>query len=369
VERRPDDGYRLFQWSHHSKPEPFWPTEEHAYQRWLREQNVDWDETYAGGETQGNWAGWDLQSGYSPGIDAAYHQTTWCANEAIAFMQENRDGPWLMSVNPYDPHPPFDPPRDYFERMDIEAMPLPLFHPDELESQLDFQNIYHQTKLPHSPHDYDARCMVTAYCAQIELIDRQVGRMLDALKESGQRDETVVIFTSDHGEMLGDHGLLYKGCRFYEGAVHVPLVISWPGHFEEGLRSEALVELTDIVPTLYEALSLSVPDSVQGVSLLPILQGDQDPSVHRDMVRCEYHDALDRPLVSHANMLFDGRYKLVVYHGHEIGELYDLERDPKEFHNLWQQEEYSDLRCDLTKRLFDDIILTRNLGVPRTGRF
>jgi arylsulfatase A-like enzyme len=172
--------------------------------------------------------------------------------------------------------------------------------------------------------------MVATYYAQIELIDRQVGRMLKALEESGQRDDTIIIFMSDHGEMLGDHGLLLKGCRFYEGAVHIPLIVSWPGHFEEGLHSEGLVELTDIVPTLCEALSLSIPDNVQGVSLLPILTDNQDPSRHRDMVRCEYHDALVRPNASHANMLFDGRYKLIVYHGHQIGELYDLEQDPKE---------------------------------------
>ncbi|MFO7917920.1 MAG: sulfatase-like hydrolase/transferase [Anaerolineae bacterium] len=365
VEVRPDDGYRVFRWSHHPKPEDYWPTEKHDYQKWLTEQGINWDGAYGGKTPDGS----ALQGDYRPGIDAAHHQTTWCAEEAIAFMQEEREGPWLMSVNPFDPHPPFDPPADYLERMDVEAMPLPLFRLEELESQLDFRDIDHQTELPRSPHDYDARLMVAAYYAQIELIDRQVGRMLDALEASGQRNDTVVIFMSDHGEMLGDHGLLLKGCRFYEGAVHVPLVVSWPGHFEEGLRSGALVELTDIVPTLYEVLSLSVPEDVQGVSLLPILMGQRNPDMHRDAVRSEYHDALAGPHASHANMLFDGRYKLVVYHGHEVGELYDLEEDPQEFYNLWEDAEFENLKYQLMKHLFDKIMLATDPGQPRVGRF
>ena len=80
----------------------------------------------------------------------------------------------------------------------------------------------------------DAKTLQAAYYAMIKLIDDQVGRILDALEESGQRDNTVVIFMSDHGETLGDHGLIQKGCRFYEGLVHVPLILSWPGQFAAG---------------------------------------------------------------------------------------------------------------------------------------
>jgi len=365
VEVRPDDGYRVFKWSHHPQPEPFWPTEAHNYQRWLRKQGVDWDQAYGAGTVPG----WEVQASYGPGIEARYHQTTWCADEAIAFMLAGRDGPWLMSVNPFDPHPPFDPPAEYLERMDVESMPLPLFQPQELESQLAFAGIDHQTAEPRAPSDYDARRMVAAYYAQIELFDAQVGRMVDALEASGQREDTIVIFMSDHGEMLGDHGLLLKGCRFYEGAVHVPLIVAWPGLFRSGLRSDALVELTDIVPTLLEAAGLPIPVDVQGVSLLPILTGRADPGRHRDFVRCEYHDALARPNASHANMIFDGRYKLVVYHGHEVGELYDLQADPHEYRNLWGDPGALPIKCRLMKCLFDAAMLATDEGQPRVGRY
>jgi arylsulfatase A-like enzyme len=248
-------------------------------------------------------------------------------------------------------------------------MPLPLFHADELEGQRRFRNIDHQTHEPIPPDEYDARRMVAAYYAQIELLDDQVGRLLDALEASGERENTVVVFTSDHGEMLGDHGLRLKGCRFYDGAVRVPLIISWPGHFVQGVVSEALVELVDVMPTLLEAAGLVVPEHVQGRSLRPILAGDAAPDRHRDFVRCEYHDAIVQPDGSHANMIFDGRYKLVVYHGHGVGELYDQQEDPYEFHNLWDERATEPVRWRLMTQLFDALMLDIDPGQPRVAPY
>jgi arylsulfatase A-like enzyme len=253
--------------------------------------------------------------------------------------------------------------------MDLGSVPMPLFKEEELKSQLAFSSIDHQTKVPQSPYAYDAKRMVAAYHAQIHLIDDQVGRMLDALDETGQRKNTIVIFTSDHGEMLGDHGLRQKGCRFYEGAVHVPLIISWPGHFKAGVRSNGLVELTDLVPTLLDVLGLPISKYIQGKSLLPILTGDRDAHYHRDFVRCEYHDTLDQPYASHANMIRTEQYKLVVYHGHDIGEIYDLQTDPNEFRNLWAEPDYQTLKFSLMKTLFDAVMLAVDEGVDRVGRF
>ena len=238
-----------------------------------------------------------------------------------------------------------------------------------MDSQLAFSGIDHQTETPQPPYSYDAKRMVAAYYAQIQLIGDQVGRMLDALEATGQREQTLVIFTSDHGEMLGDHGLLQKGCRFYEGAVHIPLIISWPGHFKTNLRSNALVELTDLVPTILEVNGLPISKYIQGKSLLGILKGQADADYHRDFVRCEYHDTLDRRYASHANMLRDDRYKLVVYHGHDVGELYDLEQDPDEFHNLWEEPAMQEIKHRMIKQLFDAVMLAVNEGIDRVGRF
>jgi arylsulfatase len=151
--------------------------------------------------------------------------------------------------------------------------------------------------------------------------------------------------------------------------VHVPLIISWPGHFGMGLQSNALVELADIAPTLLDILQMPISPHVQGRSLLRILTGEADPDSFRDYVRCEYHDALAQPHASHANMLRTDRYKLVVYHGQAIGELYDLQEDPGEFHNLWEDPAAQPLKLELLKCLFDAVMGAVDEGIERVGRF
>lgn len=362
VEPRPDDGYRVFRWSHHSRPETHWEVQHHAYHQWLEKQGVDWFDYYPNRP----W-GEKAHASVGAGIETRYHQTTWCADEAITFMSEPREGPWLMSVNPFDPHPQgpfFSAPQEYLDKYDPAALPGPHFRESDLANQARLREVdFQSTATP--PEEYPAREMQAAYYASIELIDAQVGRMLEALERSGQRENTVVIFMSDHGEMLGDHGLTRKGCRFYEGLVHVPLIISSPTRFRQGVRSGALVELIDIVPTLLQLAGLDVPADVQGKSLLPILTGESTADCHRDVVRCEYRDALDMPGRSHADMIFDGRHKLVVYHGTGLGELFDLEEDPHEFDNLWDMAEAADIKQKLLIRLFDDVVLAANEGQPR----
>ncbi len=371
VEPRPeDDGYRVFHWSHHPKND--WP-EGHAYADWLRAKGFDPDRV--GSEPEK--------------VPPELHQSSWCAEMAIAFMNEAREGPWLFSYNCFDPHAPFDPPQEYLDRYDWEDLPPAPFRPGDLKNQaaldaVDFQNE------ARDPESFDVRKIKGAYYAMIELIDHNVGRMLDALDASGQRDNTIVIFMSDHGETLGDHGLLLKGCRFYESLVHVPLIMRRPGHFDFNARRDALVELTDLVPTLLEAAGVPIPDHVQGRTLLPYLTGKAHPNP-RDVVRSEYYHALtprkmsdDDHFVeirnpesrgarvlpgSDGTMLFDGRYKLSVYHGHDTGELYDLENDPGEFDNLWDDPAHAEIRFKLLKRSFDELALALDRSTPQLHQY
>ncbi|MBV7339272.1 sulfatase-like hydrolase/transferase [Chloroflexi bacterium TSY] len=372
IEARTDDGYRYWQYSH--APRDDW-SEGHDYADWVREKGANLAEL-----TQ------DLA-----GVPAEFHQTTWCAEKTIEFICEQRDGPWLASVNIYDPHPPFNPPQRYRDLFDPDQMPGPHFRESDLHEQRKLEAIDFQSRaqtpdeldikspiVPRSPLNADwmdnpsggsraAKTLQAAYYAMIKLIDDQVGRILDALDESEQRDNTAVIFTSDHGEMLGDHGLIQKGCRFYEGLVRVPLIWSWPGHFQQNLQSNALVELTDCAPTLYALAGQAVPEWIQGRSLLPILTGAAKPEHHRDFVRCEYYNALDLPDSSFATMYRDERYKLILYHGHQLGELYDLDLDPHEFNNLWDVPAYQTHKLDLMQRSFDASMLAMDRGPRRIG--
>ena len=206
----------------------------------------------------------------------------------------------------------------------------------------------------------------------IELIEAEFGRLVDPLDRTGQLDDTIILFHSDHGEMLGDHGLLYTGCRFFEGLIHVPMIFFWRGQFAADLTADALVELVDIAPTLLAAAGLPVPNAMQGKSLLGILDGSTPPDHHKPVVVSEFNDALGSnadPKPTHATMSFDGRYKTIVYHGLELGEIFDLEEDPGEFDNLWADPQFADQKHQLILQHLDAVMATSSAGIERVGRF
>jgi len=165
--------------------------------------------------------------------------------------------------------------------------------------------------------------------------------MINMLKKTGQLEKTLILFMSDHGELLGDHGLLYKGCRFFDSLVRVPLIFSLPGVTAENLITDALVELVDIPETLLELAGIPIPNRMQGKSLVGLLKNETD--THKTMVVSEYHDAIGftGSEGSHGTMSYDGKHKLCLYHGHDVIELYDMENDPEEKHNIWYDPETS----------------------------
>lgn len=355
VEPRPeDDGYSVFHWSHSHKD--MWP-EGHSYADWVKGKGGTLGEMYQ-------------EKGY---MHPELHQTKFCADKAIEFMEENAGHPWLMSVNIFDPHVPFDPPQSYLDKYDPESVPNPLFRESDLASQEKLAGVDFQV-VASDPESFQAKEKIAAYYAMIEQIDDHVGRMLDCLNRSGQREDTLVIFTSDHGEMLGDHGLITKGCRFYEGLVHVPLIISWPSVISQGIRKRSLVELTDIAPTLLDYAGIEKGERMIGRSLRRLLESEVD--AHRKFVRCEYYRALSLLAPgregwegSYATMIRTDRYKLVVYHGHGSGELFDLEKDPGEFNNLWRDPDCNEIRFDLMKAMLDQSAFAVDLGSETTCVF
>ena len=367
VEPRVDDGYRVFDFSLSALQ---FVGRGNAYTDWLSRIGR-LDEAI---DTSGIDPARNSGARYRPDIPPVLHQTAWCADRAIEFMEQQRSGPWLMSVNIFDPHGPFDAPLSYQQRCLDKDLPPAIYGERDADTQERLRGAFFQ-QYSGAPGDKQRR-QKASYYGMIELIDEQVGRMLEALSRTGQRDNTVVIFMSDHGEMLGDHGLTAKGCRFYEGAVRVPLVISWPGRFRQGVVADGLVELTDVAPTLAELTGEPLAWT-NGRSLLPILTGNADPARHHDHVRCEYYDALnmylpqepDRHTPCWATMYRDERHKLVSYHGLDYGELYDLEHDPLELTNLWEAPAAAALRASLTQNSFDATVAACDPGPDQIGRF
>jgi arylsulfatase A-like enzyme len=204
----------------------------------------------------------------------------------------------------------------------------------------------------------------------IALIDDQLARIIQRLEETGQRENTIIIFTSDHGESLGDHGLLLKGCRFYDGLVRVPLIFNCPDSIKANVQSEALVELLDMSATILDFAGVELPDYFQGQSLRPILSGNAPADHLRNSIRSEYFDALAKEFcngnASFATMYRTRKYKLVVYHRDNLGELFDLEADPYEFDNLWDDPDSAEVKNQLILESFNDHVMkTTDVGSRR----
>ncbi|MFT5465417.1 MAG: arylsulfatase [Verrucomicrobiales bacterium] len=352
TEPRLDDGYSYWKFSH--APRDDWE-DGHDYAEWVREKGGDLNAMRDSEER----------------VPAEFHQTTWATDRSIEFITQNRgaDQPWFLTVNPYDPHPPFIPPKSYADRYNPSEMPGPHFEEGDLETQAQLAGIDFQDEA-RTPEEHDAHAKQARYYAMIELIDDQFARLLKGLDEAGQRENTLIIFTSDHGETLGDHGLMYKGCRFYEGLVRVPLIFNWPGKIKAGLQADGLVELLDFSATALDFSGVGVPEYHQGRSLRSVLDGSAAADVIRKSVRCEYFDSLDSFFTggpgAFATMYRRGQYKLSLYHGFGLGELYDLESDPWEHKNLWSEAEFAPLKAKLIAESFDNhVLLTTDVGSRR----
>ena len=186
----------------------------------LQRRGVQSTEDYRDSHNDPTFGGFSEPTADKDNVPPHLHQTHWCSEKAIEFIRRNRDAamPWFLSINPFDPHPPFDAPWEYYRRYDPASLPGSHFEAGDLAQQqrLAAADIDFQTRAAH-PADLHDKKLQASYYAMIEFLDEEFGRLLDYLDETGQRENTIIIFMSDHGEMLGDHGLLLKGCRFYEG--------------------------------------------------------------------------------------------------------------------------------------------------------
>ena len=377
VENRIDDGYSAFHWSH--GPFPKW--KENEYIQWVASRGKPWEQIYPvppaianrlgpegiGADGQYAWAG----------MPADLHQSYWCAEKAIEFIRSNREKTWLFSVNFFDPHHPFDPPAEYLQKFRPENMPLPDYKEGELERKPRFQTVDHHGAYGGGglsfadTTDLEHQRITAAYYAMIENIDANIGRILDYLDSSGLRDNTLVVFMSDHGEMLGDHGIYLKGPYLYDALTRVPLIMSWPEGFRQGVVSPALVELIDLAPTLLNAAGVEGHPGMQGRSLYDLCAGRRDADHHRENVYCEYHNALSehRDPLPYLASVRDAHYKIVVYAGLEEGELYDLENDPKEQDNLWDDPGCAEVRQIYLQKYLQRQMFTADPLPPRVARF
>jgi arylsulfatase len=282
-------------------------------------------------------------------LEERFHSDVFIGDSAVTWIDTYQGNkPLFLMVGFTGPHEPWDPLPRHLELYKDKPMPPRFLKEGELDEKppqhathLEFHaNTAHESQIDlRGATEAEIDEMKRHYFAKITTVDEQVGRVLDSLEMRGWLENSLLIFCSDHGEMLGDHGLAYKWLM-YDPIVHIPLIIRHPGSVNNPSTVTDLVSLMDLGPTILQAAGVDIPTYIEGQSLLPYLEGT--PIQPREFVFCEDNYQV---------MLRSQSHKLVYYIGQEAGELYDLTADPHELENLWHRPEQTAMKNRLVARL------------------
>ena len=290
--------------------------------------------------------------------------STWFTHQAIDFLGRHKDDAFFLVVSLTEPHSPFHFPVEFRGRHRPEAFTVPkIGAADDDFIPAIFRDLT----------DGEKQGIAAAYHTSVEFLDRNMGRVLDALEKMGLAETTLVIYLGDHGYCLGHHGRFEKH-SLWEVAVRSPLLCRWPGHVPPGRDSSALVSLLDIVPTILEATGLPLPKTVQGKSLVPVATGKS--KVHRADVFVEYAENEEAMVRTERWALHYGSGKRERQDGYATGKplpgrtirLFDMHADPEQMTNLAGRAEHAEVVRDLTRRLAEHLRATARQPelIPRT---
>ena len=279
------------------------------------------------------------------GYEENLHPTNWVVNESIDFLRRrDTSKPFFLKMSFVRPHSPLDPPKFYFDMYKDEDLPAPLMgdwanKEDEEKRGKDInciKGIINKKALKRAK---------AAYYGSITHIDHQIGRFLIALSEYGELNNTIFLFVSDHGDMMGDHNWFRKGIP-YEGSSRVPFFIYDPGNLLKGKKGKVfdeVLELRDIMPTLLDFAHISIPNSVEGLSLKDLIE--ERDYTWREYIHGEHSFGEDS---NHYIVTKKDKFLWFSQRGEE--QYFDLEKDPKELTNRINSEEYKE-RIDYLRKI------------------
>lgn len=358
--RNEKDGFDVYDWCH--EPALFLDGEFNAYAKWLKKNHGDFYERL-------------LKEGRGlRNVPAETHATRWTA-ERIVELLRNRDAdkPFCHVMSIFDPHNPYtDYPAETRNLIDAANVGVADFRENESHDGKPSGIVReHQRGYMGSFHDYspeDIREMRIGYFASVKFIDQEIGKVLDELDRQGLTESTLVIFVSDHGDMLGDHELLAKGAFFYDPCVKVPLIIRHPGRVPAGVRVDALVQPHDLAATILAAagftgaeLEAIMPASMDLTALVNGAVTGRDHAVcaYRGTGICDSKGYFTPPI--HATMIRNERFKLNAYHAPDCGgmegELFDMLDDPGEKKNLWSDAAHTEEKTRLLAALTNWLVV------------
>ena len=355
--RHPHDGFDIYEWC--LEPSLCMEAPHNGYARWLQRTNPEFYEQLR-----------ELKHKLH-NIPYEVHMTRWAAERTIDYIHNStEDRPFFCMMSVFDPHNPYnDYPLEMAERVNEDKISKPILMEGEHDGTI-LERILTESSGSNNPDLERVHEARVGYHASIALMDLEVGRVLDALEEKGIADETLVIFLSDHGDMLWDHGFNNKGAFLYDPCVRVPFIARWPERFRSGVRLDQLIQPNDIAATCLTAAGMDedelqrvMPDSMDLSRVCAGEQQDTHPYVvclHRNsgLAKGQPDSYYFNPPI-HASMIRNERHKLVLYHavGGSIqqceGQLFDMREDPLEINNLFNDTDYHSIRLDMTQSLMD----------------
>jgi arylsulfatase A-like enzyme len=324
------------------------------YGRWLYEQGIEHgNELLRLMQPEAAGTTWDATQTWPNAVPEEVHPTTWIADRAVEWLRGRADSdrPWMTWVSFTDPHHPMDPPARWFDRYSPDDVrdQLPVRDPAELEHKPPLQTFFSQGTPVEAMswanpggatyRDDDLARMVAGYYAMVSQLDHNIGRILAELDAIGAAEDTVVIFTADHGEHLGDHSQIFKSPIHYEGLLRVPLIVRGPGFTPDTVVDDP-VGTIDITPTVFEATGVDAPAHLEG---RPLTQLDREWVLTEDDFDMAVGAGLRLPL----RTITTTRWKIDVYLEQPWGELYDLADDPGELVNRWDDPGCAAVKDDL----------------------
>ena len=340
------------------------------YREFLEEAGVNYRDWFP--QMRGEY---DHQACGSWNIPPEYHDTSWVTDRTIDFIQrQSTDQPWFCWTSFQDPHEPHLCPEPWFSQVRPDQLQLyEGFREGEFDDKpevyemcrrKDFAHLNDWVGAPKSlggavrdeatvpscfgEPEKDAQAMeaLQATLGMIAFMDNRLGAIMRSLEEQGQLDNTIIVWTSDHGEMHGHHGLWGKGIAAFEDAQRVPLLIWGPNHIQQRGTTQALANLVDLPRTFLTLAGEETPQEFQGTDLTSFVRGESDST--QDAVLIELR-ATENTLNQHT--LITDQHKLVVYQHTADVELYDLQSDPDQYTNLWPDSASQSLRSELLHRL------------------
>lgn len=286
------------------------------------------------------------------------HSDNFIGDHVLWWLEERKaTNPLFLQIGFPGPHPPYDPTAEHLRRYASVDIPVPDFTPAEEALQPRSQAVLRQNMITnnfdsiawkHRPDKSELLRIRRHYAANVTMIDEKIGQIMATLERKGYLDNALVIFSSDHADALGDHGHIQKW-TMYDSVERVPLIVWSPGRISGGGRSDSLVQLMDVAPTLLDAAGVPTPGNWEARSLWPVLRGEQ-PSI-RDVVYAELARDHIQTGAEYIVMRRDRDWKLVYYLDEPDGELFDLKADPEETHNLWFSAEHREKRDELVHEL------------------